>query len=255
MVAGALAVPLAMALALLGFPAMGGQEGAHAQGTVNFDIDPEITGNSASTLGTVDNCYAVTCPSAGCTWDGSSSFDGVSDYVIDVVVSGDTEAPTDYYASLNYDETKVHVADPGTDALIKMGGAFDLSEWPLPDGDGTFAAGAIYLMGGPGTAGSGTIARVGLDVGASGVVTFSLNAAPLTAYVSEGSYPDSHPLTLDTGMLAINEACSDAVGGIAELPGISDSAGRNYIALAGLAAGALVALAAGGWYARRRCLR
>jgi hypothetical protein len=42
------------------------------------------------------------------------------------------------------------------------------------------------------------------------------------------------------------------VGGIAELPDISDSSGRNYIALAGIAAAALVALSASVWYARRR---
>jgi hypothetical protein len=253
MIVGALAVPLAIALALLGFPAMGGQESAHAQGTVSFDIDPEITGNSANTLGTVENCYAVTCPSAGCDWDGSSSFDDVSDYVIDIVVSGDTEAPTNYYASLNYDEAKVHVADPGTDTLIKMGGAIDLSE-ELPDSDGTFAAGAMCLFV-PGIAGDGTIVRVGLDIGASGIVLFSLNAAPLTAYVSAASDPDSHPLKLDVGRLAINDACPDAVGGIAELPDVSDSAGPNYVAIAGLAAAMLVALTAGGWYVRRRWVR
>jgi len=44
------------------------------------------------------------------------------------------------------------------------------------------------------------------------------------------------------------------VGGLAELPGVSDSAGRNYMPLAGLAAAAVVALGAGGWYARRRWL-
>ncbi|UCH87763.1 MAG: FG-GAP repeat protein [Dehalococcoidia bacterium] len=44
------------------------------------------------------------------------------------------------------------------------------------------------------------------------------------------------------------------VGGIAELPEVSDSAGRNYIALAGLAAAVLAALTVGGWYARRRWL-
>jgi hypothetical protein len=252
MVAGALAVPLAMALALLGFPAMGGQEGAHAQGTVNFDIDPEVTGNSASTLGTVEDCYAVTCPSDECDWDGSSSFDDVSDYVIDVVVTGDTEAPTNYHASLNYDETKVHVAVPGTDTLIKMGGAVDLSEGPLPDSDGTYAPGAMYQYGGPGTAGSGTIVRVGLDIGASGVVAFSLNAAPLTAYVSNLG---THAVTLGTGRLAINEACPDLVGGIAELPDVSDSTGRSYMAVAGGLATAVVALATGGWYARRRWQR
>jgi hypothetical protein len=52
-----------------------------------------------------------------------------------------------------------------------------------------------------------------------------------------------------------NPNCAEPVGGIAELPEVSDSAGRNYVALAGLAAAALVALGAGGWYARRRCLR
>jgi hypothetical protein len=226
---------------------------AHAQGTVNFDIDPEVTGNSADTLGTVEDCYAITCPSAECTWDpGVNDFDGTSDYNIDIVVTGDTQAPTNYYASLNYGETKVHVAAPGTNTLIKMPGAFGFSEGPLPDSDGTYAPGAIYEYGGPGTAGSGTIVRVGLDIGASGVVTFSLNAPPDTAYVSELG---THGVTRGTGMLAINEACSAPVGGIAELSDVSGSAGRSYVALAGLAAGALVALAAGGWYARRRWLR
>jgi len=45
------------------------------------------------------------------------------------------------------------------------------------------------------------------------------------------------------------------VGGIAELLDVSDSSAPNYIALAGLAAAALVALGAGGWYARRRWVR
>jgi hypothetical protein len=44
------------------------------------------------------------------------------------------------------------------------------------------------------------------------------------------------------------------VAGIAELPDVSDSAGRNYIALAGVPTLALVALTAGAWYARRRWL-
>jgi len=44
------------------------------------------------------------------------------------------------------------------------------------------------------------------------------------------------------------------VGGIAELPDAPGSAGPNYVALAALAAAALLALTAGGWYARRRWL-
>jgi hypothetical protein len=45
-----------------------------------------------------------------------------------------------------------------------------------------------------------------------------------------------------------------SVGGIAELPEVSGSSGPNYIALAGGLAAALLALTAGGWYARRRWL-
>ena len=49
-------------------------------------------------------------------------------------------------------------------------------------------------------------------------------------------------------------AYSPPVGGIAELPDVSDSSSRNYIALAALAAAALAALCAGAWYARRQWL-
>jgi hypothetical protein len=58
----------------------------------------------------------------------------------------------------------------------------------------------------------------------------------------------------DYDILRAQEPEAEPVGGIAELPDASDSAGRNYAALAGLAAAALVALGAGGWYARRRLL-
>jgi len=50
-------------------------------------------------------------------------------------------------------------------------------------------------------------------------------------------------------------AIAPPVGGIAQLPDVSDSPARNYIPLAGLAAlAALLALSAGAWYARRRWL-
>jgi len=224
-----------------------GWQGASAQGFVNFDVDPNTTGNTASTLGTVEQgCYAITCPSANCTWNGSSSFDNVSDYQVDIVVSGDTQAPTTYAASLNCDSNKVHIAAPGTDDLVKLPGAFSLGK-TLPISVSPYLAGAWYFAG-AGTEGDGTLVRVGLDIGASGVVVFSLNSAPDTEYTSDAG---SHPITLDSGRLAINDSCAiPPVGGIAELPDVSELAGRNYIGLAGLAAAA--ALVAGGWYARRR---
>jgi len=64
------------------------------------------------------------------------------------------------------------------------------------------------------------------------------------------------PETCDTGVLdwtAITTTPTPPpVGGIAELPDVSESAARSYVALAGLAAAALVALSAGAWCGRRR---
>jgi len=166
---------------------------------VTFDIDPEITGNAADTLGTIEDCVEIN--------PGALTFDDVSDYIIDIVVFGDTQAPIAYDALLNYDENIVHIAAPDTNDVIKMaapGGApIPLSD-VLPGTDGTHAFG-VFMAFGVGYAGNGTIVRVGLDIGGSGLVTFSLAAPPSTAYVSEAG---SHPLTVDTGMLAINTTCA-----------------------------------------------
>jgi hypothetical protein len=69
----------------------------------------------------------------------------------------------------------------------------------------------------------------------------------------------TNPLACTTGTLDWTATASfptpPAVGGIAELPDVSGSSAAGYPALAGLAAAALVALVAGGWYTRRRQLR
>jgi len=67
------------------------------------------------------------------------------------------------------------------------------------------------------------------------------------------------PIACTTGTLDWTATASfpppPAVGGIAELPDVSDSPAASYLALAGLAAAALVTLVAGGWYASGRRLR
>jgi len=233
----AIAVALAMATAFAERAPRAG-----AQGIVTFDIDPDTSGNSADTLGTIENCVEITVP--------TPAFDNTSDYNVDIVVLGDTQAPTDYYAELVYDATRVHIAEPGTDDLIKMPGSWTLSE-ARPGSDGAHSFGALYLDDGPGLPGDGALVRVGLDIGGSGIVTFTLSGPPQTGYTSAAG---AHEVELGRGHLAINASCADlAVGGIAELPQVSDSGVANRTALAASAAAAgLLALTAGAWYARRR---
>jgi len=164
---------------------------------IEMGIDPEATGNTASTLGTLEPCVRVDVP--------SPAFDGVSEHNIDVYIKGDIQAPVAYDVSVTYDQNVVHIAAPGTDSLIKMPGATEPTTEPVPDSDGTFIAGAIYL--GPtefGTPGDGVLVRLGLDIGGSGVVEFTLNPPPHSAYASEAGI---HTVTLVSAQLAINQDC------------------------------------------------
>ncbi|UCH86720.1 MAG: hypothetical protein JSU97_09435 [Dehalococcoidia bacterium] len=206
--AGALGPALIVALALLLTQFSAGHDIVHAQGTVNFDIDPDIAGNSADTLGTVEDCYELTCPSAECTWDGTpgGAFDGVSDYTIDIVVWGDTQGPISYDASMNYNNTKVCIGAVGTDGCVKMAGPC-IGMPPQAECDGTYSPGWMNLMGDPGIPGDGTIVRVGLDIGWAGVLVFTMNGSPLTAY---GSAAGAHPVTVDGAFLAVNVPCPPA---------------------------------------------
>ena len=193
----AVAGTLLVLIVMLGVRLLG-EQGAYAQGTINFDVDPNPTGNTPSTLGTVEDCYRVNVNEA-------NFGDGTADVTIDIVVAGDTQAPISYDASMNYDNTKVHITAPGTNNIIRMPGGFPLGD-TVPDSDGVYQPGVV-LFAGVGTPGDGTLVRVGLDIGAGAsgeVLTFSFNAPPLTAYNSEAG---SHPITRDTGKLAINTDC------------------------------------------------
>jgi hypothetical protein len=174
-----------------------GEEPAHAQGeTIEMGIDPEVTGNTADSLGTLEDCVRVDVP--------SPAFDGVSDYNIDVYVRGDTQAPLAYDAWVTYDTDKVHIAAPGTSTVMKLpgtGGAGD----SVPDSDGRFVAGSLYLSGGSGVAGDGALVRLGIDIGGSGLVTFDF--APMSSATAYASASGEHPVSRRSAQLAINEDC------------------------------------------------
>jgi hypothetical protein len=192
---------------VLAAPVLPGGGTAHAQGPMTMGIDPETTCNSATSLGPPEPCVRVDVP--------SPAFDGISDHVVDIYVTGDVDPPIAYDAWLTYDSDKVRVVPgPPTDPLIKMPGAMDLSNWdPSPPSEVAF--GAIYLMPpDAGIPGDGTLVRVGLDIGDSGLVTLDFTQIPGVnpAYRSCQDPPTcidnpTHPVTAVPAMLAINQDC------------------------------------------------
>jgi hypothetical protein len=94
-------------------------------------------------------------------------------------------------------------------------------------------------------------------------IEFDAVVDPPAGYVLADLYPDSYvsydnyeatptAVPFPETYVDVQPCVSSQVGGIAQLPDVSDSPGRNYVALCGLAAVALVALTAGAWYGGRR---
>jgi hypothetical protein len=195
-------------LGLLTIVACGGRAeadkiGAAEAGAIEMGIDTEITGNTANALGTVETCWRV---------NGSSTFDGVADVTIDVVVQGDTQKPMAYDAFVVYEPTKV---DPVSwNDLIKLPGGTGLTTKAPPQLNAT----AVYLdLPGNGIAGNGTVIRIDLDV------NFTIGPTVATFSFAWGAYKDfankAHPTTTGTGMLAINQDCPGVVATPTATPG------------------------------------
>ncbi len=158
-------------------------------GDVIMGIDPETSGNSANTLGTLESCMRVDVAPANLG-------DGVADHTIDVYVTGDTEDPTGYDAWMDYDPNSV---DPVSwDDLIKLPGAVSVTQKKTS----RLNAGAFYSMGGPGTDGDGTITRIDLDAISGGPACLAFGFAKAFSSLNE-----SHLTFPQAAMLAINEDC------------------------------------------------
>jgi len=157
-------------------------------GTVTMGIDPEITGNSANTLGDLELCQRVDV-------DPGDFGDATADHTIDVYVTGYTDAPTGYDAWVVYNPVRV---DPvGWDDLIKLPGASSATT----DMPSRLNAAARYTGLGSGTAGDGTIVRIELDAISAGPACLGFGFAK--AYASD----EMHPTSPKAAMFAINEDC------------------------------------------------
>ncbi|UCH87428.1 MAG: thrombospondin type 3 repeat-containing protein [Dehalococcoidia bacterium] len=160
---------------------------------ITMGIDPEITGNSASTLGDLEACVRADV-------DPADFGDGTADYTIDAYVTGDSPppAPSGYDAWLIYYADRV---DPVSwDDLIKLPGATGLTN--KMEEVSRLNAGALYTSGGPGIGGEGAVARIDLDVISAGAACFGFGFAK--AYASDAN----HPTTPKAASLAINMDCA-----------------------------------------------
>jgi hypothetical protein len=211
-----------LSLASLSMAACGGRAeaeriGAAAVGTIEMGIDPETTGNTASTLGTLESCVRVDVP--------NPVFDGVSDYNIDVYVKGDTQAPISYDASVVY--TAINdgcpaVADASTVADPETGDqCFNSSD---DDGDGTYNDGCPQV----GASGeSGAECDAGDNVDDDGDVIVHITA------------PGTNTLIKMPGALSLGDTAPDSDGiffaGVAYLdPAKSGTAGDGVLLRLGL---------------------
>ena len=241
---------VALALVVLGVALSGqGQHSALAageRGTLYIDVNNTDGASTVTTFGgveTVDVC--IGSQSVGASFD------------IDIIIddANDLAGP---YLILYYDNTILNVTARDY-ASWKMGGGCIEQANPLPDTDGEY----LWSCARPtGVNGDGVLVRVTLQAIASGSSDLTLckiNGDCPNASDSDGTnhfYPevlvDDPPGDM---RVVVGDLCPSPVGGIAELPDVSDSAASNHIALAGLVALGVVSVSAGAWYASRRWLR
>jgi hypothetical protein len=159
---------------------------------VTMGIDPEVTGNSATTLGDLEACVQVAV-------DPEDFGDGIADRTIDVYVTGGTDSPTGYDAWVTYPRFRV---DPVSwDDLIKLPGADSYTTKMAAVA--RFNAAALYTDSSSGVGGDGTIVRIDLDVKAGGFACFGFGFAK--AYSSADVV---HPTVARAATLAINTQCT-----------------------------------------------
>lgn len=238
----------ALGLAVLAVLLLGqGQHSALADGeygTLYIDVGP-LTGNTTTGYGDIDVCM------------GNQTVG--TPFNVDIIIDGAVDLAAPLWI-LYYNPAVLKVTAYEWESW-KMGpGGMDFSETTMPDTDGEFSC--TYAQAPNGVNGDGVLLRVTLQAIANGSSDLTLcmvtDECP-DAADSDGNdrfYPevlvDDPPGDV---RVAVGEGCPSSVGGIAELPDVSGSSDRTDVAIAGLAAVAAVALAAGVWYASRRWVR
>lgn len=243
-------LPAALVAAALMFLSPGGA--VVTEPVVSVDTDP--TDNTATFVATINPCREVTVG---------------PEFQIDVTIEQVTNL-AGFEVKLDYNPAVLKVTaieDYNNYFLGTAGSVTNWGEAPTslnPDTDGTLLMAAtlpMYPLPQVGASGEGALARVTLQAVDSGLSDLNLRDIKLADINAQPIGDEDGDQVFDgpfaNGEIAVGQPCSSPtpnppVGGIAELPNVSDSSSRNYIALAGLAATALVTLTASAWYAGRR---
>lgn len=233
---------------------------------IGLDVIPDAS-NTAITLGNIDTCVAVTHPATL----------NVDVFLDDVPTGKDLGG---FNHSLNYNKNYLTVSACHNADLYLMGSTAGSAVVNFgdacPDANGALGVVASDTMPAAAEpAGSrGVLERYTLTTVAPGPHTVGLTLTSIVVadnaaqnwWATHGDQvwdANYHP---QYGLIAIDEPCTvGTVGGMAELADVAQSSiersdslasrarsARHYALLAGAVAAAAVALAAGGWYARRR---
>ena len=174
--------------------------GEALQATVTFGIDADASGNTATSLGPIDDCVSV--PSG-------STFD------VDIFVTDVTDI-AGWQAALTYDPAVVTVADAKVDLFLAADPESDvtnLSDYP-PDSDGDFLFAVGDLRERGGEDGSGVLARVSLEAVGVGVSSLDLQeiviAGPGGTIIGDVGGDDSYDGPVHLARVAVDQSCASA---------------------------------------------
>ncbi|MDP2949738.1 MAG: cohesin domain-containing protein [Chloroflexota bacterium] len=159
-------------LALVSSPAaQTRQAGAAFQVSTAVGIDANPSGNSATSLGDIDDCVSV---ASGTTLE------------VDIFVA-DVSDLAGWQATLNYDPSVLVLTDAKVDLFLAADPGSritDLSE-PLPDEDGLYSFAVVDLIQPQGESGSGVLARAFLEAKEAGASTLTLDGIILGTSAAE----------------------------------------------------------------------
>ena len=238
-----------------------------------------------------DGCPAVLAPETICTGSGDEDIDGfISDgcpttFVFDIVIQNLPERPADQgLAAIDFQfqwgaplgqadvfdiidrspiSPTIHVLAQAVGSSAYLNDAQALPQVAPPYVGASSDLGADEPNP-PWSQGTASRYTATVDPGAA-AGTYALDFVPGTVWVSnaggDDECVDGPGCTVENGFIAVGQPGTSSVGGMAELPEAaqcrapqSATPPEGYIALGGLAALATLAVCAGAWCVRRRCL-